>query len=71
MARELPILDVSAAAGGGCHSHGSPELRRPLTIAMGGSVDATAARNGPDRKRHPEWIKAKLPSAGSSARPRS
>ena len=41
MAKELPILD---AAGGGCHSHGSPEIGQPLTIAMGGSVDATAAR---------------------------
>ena len=67
MARELPILDASAAAGGGCHSHGSPELGQPLTIAMGGSVDATAARTGPDRKRHPEWIKAKLPSGANYA----
>jgi len=60
MAKELPIL--STGGGGGCHSHGSPELGQPLTIAMGGSVDATAARTGPDRKRHPDWIKAKLPT---------
>ena len=60
MARELPIL--STGSGGGCHSHGSPELGQPLTIAMGGSVDASTARTGPDRKRHPEWIKAKLPT---------
>ena len=65
MARELPILDASAAAGGGCHSHGSSEIGQPLTIAMGGSVDATAARTGPDRKRHPEWIKAKLPTGAN------
>ena len=32
---------------------------------MGGSVDATAARTGPDRKRHPEWIKAKLPTGAN------
>ena len=59
------MLDASAAAGGGCHSHGSPELNAPLSIAMGGSVDATAARTGPDRKRHPEWIKAKLPTGAN------
>ena len=59
MARELPVFGTSA---GGCHSHGSPELDRPLTIAMGGSVDASAARTGADRKRHPEWIRAKLPT---------
>ena len=65
MAKELPILDVSAAAGGGCHSHGSPEIGQPLTIAMGGSIDATAARTGPERKRHPDWIKAKLPTGAN------
>jgi lipoic acid synthetase len=63
MARELPILN--AAAGGGCHSHGSPEVGGPLTIAMGGSIDATAARTGPERQRHPEWIKAKLPTGAN------
>ena len=36
-----------------------------MMIAMGGSVDATAARTGPDRKRHPEWIKAKLPTGAN------
>jgi lipoic acid synthetase len=65
MAKQLPMLDASAAAGGGCHSHGSPELGQPLTIAMGGSVDATAVRTGPDRKRHPDWIKAKLPTGAN------
>ena len=65
MARELPILDAGAAAGGGCHSHAAPEVGQPLTIAMGGSVDATAARIGPDRKRHPDWIKAKLPTGAN------
>lgn len=52
MARELPVLEPG----------GAPELHRPLTIAMAGSVDASAARIGPDRHRHPEWIKAKLPT---------
>ena len=32
-----------------------------MTIAMGGSVDASAV-NRPDKRRHPEWIRAKLPS---------
>ncbi|MEX1334875.1 MAG: lipoyl synthase [Candidatus Limnocylindrales bacterium] len=32
---------------------------------MGGSVDATAARTGPDRVRHPAWIKAKLPTGAN------
>ena len=32
---------------------------------MGGSVDATAARTGPDRQRHPDWIKAKLPTGAN------
>ena len=56
MNRELPIFDSHA---------GAPELHRPLTIAMGGSVDASAARIGPDRQRHPEWIRAKLPSGAN------
>ena len=62
MARELPLLSTG---GGGCHSHGSPQIGQPLTIAMGGSVDATAARTGPERQRHPEWIKAKLPTGAN------
>ena len=42
---------------GGGHGHSS----QPLTIAMGGSVD-TAGLRGPDARRHPDWIKARLPS---------
>jgi len=56
MNRELPIFSPQGAA---------PELHQPLTIAMAGSVDASAARTGPDRQRHPEWIKAKLPSGAN------
>ena len=52
MARELPIFDP---IGGYAHR------AQPLTIAMGGSVDAAGLR-GPDQPRHPEWIKARLPS---------
>ncbi len=35
-----------------------------MTIAMGGSVDA-AGLHGPDVRRHPEWIKARLPSGAN------
>ena len=53
MDRQLPIFQPPG---------GSPELHQPLSIAMGGSVDASALRTGPDRVRHPDWIKAKLPT---------
>jgi len=55
MARELPIFEPAG-------SHG--QTGRPLTIAMGGSVDAAGLR-GPDRPRHPDWIKAKLPTGAN------
>jgi lipoic acid synthetase len=60
MAKELPIFEP-AALGGTDHVTDSPELGQPLSIAMGGSVDASAL-HGVDRRRHPEWIRAKLPS---------
>jgi lipoic acid synthetase len=53
MAKELPIFEPAGS---------SHELRQPLSIAMGGSVDATAMHTSPDRRRHPEWIRAKLPT---------
>jgi lipoyl synthase len=56
MDRQLPIFSPRGAA---------PELHQPLTIAMAGSVDASAARTGPDRQRHPDWIKAKLPTGAN------
>ena len=61
MARQLPIYEPS---GGAAHRHSgqpSTEVGQPLTIAMGGSVDSAGLR-GPDAPRHPEWIKARLPS---------
>jgi lipoyl synthase len=59
MARELPIFDP-----GGGNSHARSHATLPLTIAMGGSVDTSGLR-GPDRPRHPEWIKAKLPTGAN------
>lgn len=62
MARQLPIFEPS----GGTHGTGTHEASthvgssQPMTIAMGGSVDASAI-NGPDRRRHPDWIRARLP----------
>ncbi len=56
MNRELPIFDPN---------NGPPELHQPLSIAMGGSVDASALHTGPDRQRHPDWIRAKLPSGAN------
>ena len=56
MSRDLPIFDPNS---------GAPELHQPLSIAMGGSVDASALRTGPDRQRHPDWIRAKLPSGAN------
>jgi lipoic acid synthetase len=55
MTRELPIFEPAGTG------HG-PELgSAPLTIAMGGSVD-TSGLHGPDRPRHPDWIRSRLPS---------
>jgi len=41
------------------HGHGASE---PLTIAMGGGTFAQAADGSAALRRHPEWIKARLPS---------
>ncbi len=56
MNRELPIFQPPADGG---HVHG-PSL--PPTIAMGGVAFGTAADGSQALRRHPEWIKAKLPS---------
>lgn len=58
MARELPIFEPNGG-------HASPELGQPLSIAMGGSVDATAMHTSPERHRHPDWIRAKLPTGAN------
>ncbi len=56
MNRELPMFEPSSAAG---HGHGSAE---PITIAMGGGTYGTAVDGSAALRRHPEWIRAKLPS---------
>ena len=57
MQRELPIFEPNA---GGTH-HPAPE---PISIAMGGSglLGLPAADGSAALRRHPEWIKARLPS---------
>ena len=57
MGRELPMFQAPGAGG---HGHGPHE---PPTIAMGGGTfDGPAPDGTIPLRRHPEWIKAKLPS---------
>jgi lipoic acid synthetase len=57
MQRELPIFSPPAANGG--HAHG-PQL--PPTIAMGGGRFDAAEDGSTAPRRHPDWIRARLPS---------
>jgi lipoic acid synthetase len=54
MARDLPMFEPAAA-----HGHGAAE---PLTIAMGGGSFAPAADGTTALRRHPDWIRARIPS---------
>jgi lipoic acid synthetase len=56
MNRELPMFNPPGAGG---HGHGSSE---PISIAMGGGAYGTAADGSQALRRHPDWIRAKLPS---------
>ncbi len=56
MARELPMFQPPGTGG---HAHGPHE---PPTIAMGGGAFNEPAADGTiPLRRHPEWIKARLP----------
>jgi lipoyl synthase len=58
MARELPMFDPNAATAG----HGVHDLT-PISIAMGGGTFVEPAADGTmPMRRHPEWIKARIPS---------
>ncbi len=62
MNRELPVLSTAPAAQAHVHA---PAL--PPTIAMGGGLDTALATPGAPAggvgiRRHPEWIRAKMPS---------
>jgi lipoic acid synthetase len=54
MARELPMFDPPTG-----HEHAQ---REPLTIAMGGGTFAPAADGQQPLRRHPDWIRARIPS---------
>jgi lipoic acid synthetase len=57
MQRELPMFESAAGAG----HHGAAE---PISIAMGGGglVGLSAADGSAAPRRHPDWIRARLPS---------
>ena len=57
MQRELPMFQPPSASGG--HAHGAFE---PPTIAMGGGSFGAAADGSTAPRRHPDWIKARVPS---------
>jgi lipoyl synthase len=59
--RQLPVFTPARS---GANDRATGHAFQPLTIAMGGSVDTSGLR-GPDRPRHPEWIKAKLPTGAN------
>src|SRR5688500_7158386 len=54
MQRELPMYQPPQAGGHGAHE--------PPTIAMGGGTFPSAADGSTPLRRHPDWIKARLPS---------
>ena len=58
MQRELPMFQPPNVNGG--HGHGDPF--QPPTIAMGGGGFGPAADGLTAPRRHPDWIKARLPS---------
>ena len=55
MQRQLPIFEPNPAPG----HHQPPE---PISIAMGGGAFGPAADGSAPLRRHPDWIRAKLPS---------
>ena len=62
MARELPMFDPNPGSG---HGHAPGE---PISIAMGGPLGLAGGSFGPATdgsvapRRHPDWIKARMPS---------
>jgi lipoyl synthase len=54
MARELPVFDPSPR-----HGHHPAE---PISIAMGGGTFGPAAGGSAALRRHPDWIRSRMPS---------
>jgi lipoic acid synthetase len=61
MGRELPIFEPPPAGTGQGQGHGHASSLPP-TIAMGGGTFGTAADGSTALRRHPDWIKARMPS---------
>jgi lipoic acid synthetase len=60
MARELPIFQPPGDAGA---AHGAHGANVPISIAMGGGLMGLPASDGSlPQRRHPDWIKARMPS---------
>src|SRR5215210_8487985 len=57
MQRELPMFQPPQAGG-----HGGPGAHEPPTIAMGGGTFANTVDGSSAPRRHPDWIKARVPS---------
>jgi lipoic acid synthetase len=57
MARDLPMYQPPSATA--AHGHGPHE---PISIAMGSGTFDAAADGSQALRRHPDWIKAKMPS---------
>ena len=61
MARELPIFDPPGA--GGASHHGAGSAGAGLPIAIGGGLAGLPAADGSTaQRRHPDWIRARMPS---------
>jgi lipoic acid synthetase len=60
MGRELPMFQPPATSSAGSHGGHGPQV--PLTIAMGGGSFGAAADGSQPLRRHPDWIKARLPT---------
>ena len=62
MGRELPVLDIGTATSGPHHA----EVAAGLPITMGGGSGVAtfgpAADGSQALRRHPDWIKARMPS---------
>jgi lipoic acid synthetase len=54
MGRQLPMFSPADAAGHGSHA--------PITIALGGGHADRAPDGGEAPRRHPDWIKSRLPT---------
>jgi lipoic acid synthetase len=59
MQRQLPIFEPGGGGPAGGGHHGVPE---PISIAMGGGAFDPASDGSIALRRHPDWIRAKLPS---------